>query len=165
MFVHIIKPWDVIIFCWCHHLMTNVWTTLQSTRYPSECYYSEMETDFWVQFYASEIKDCFKRLSLINIYMYLFLQRLLSLNNSHVIAVIHFHFCSFNNSLKQETPLHSPHIYEHVTLCRQQVQVHLVQYLCSHICLTSADLLVLHLYLCRVRKDFHFCPSNPIFWV
>ena len=89
--------------------------------------------------------------------MYLFLQRQLSLNNSHVIAVIHFHFCSFNNNLKQETPLHSPRIYEHFTLCQQQL-------LCSHIYLTSADLLVLHLCLCRVRKVFHFCPSSPIFW-
>ena len=40
-------------------------------------------------------------LFLINIYMDLFLQGLLSINNSHVIVVIRFHFRSFHNSLNK----------------------------------------------------------------
>ena len=86
-----------------------------------------METNFWVQFYASEIND-FKFLSLLitNIYLDLFLQGLLSLNNPHAIVVIHFYFRSFHK-FKQETLLYSLHIFEHFKLCWWQVQVRLLQ--------------------------------------
>ena len=38
-----------------------------------------------------------------------------------------FSFPFISNQFKQQTPLHSPHLFQHLKLCRQQVQVLLLQ--------------------------------------
>ena len=133
--MNVIKPRNVIFFFFsssfllllkpspcdeCLGCLTKYWIPFRMVLFLTE-------TNFWVQFYASAIND-FKSLSLlmINIYLDLFLQGLLSLKNSHAIVVIHFYFHSFHK-FKQETLLYSLHIFEHFKLCWQQVQVRFLQ--------------------------------------
>ena len=108
--------------------MTNVLAALQCTGNLQNAFIPKWKQIFEINVLPLKLKIVLKEtLFILNQYMDLFLKGILSLNNSHVIVVICFHFRSFNDSLKLETSIHSPHIFDNFKLNRRQVQVRLLQ--------------------------------------
>ena len=95
-----------------------------------------------------------KTLSLFLINMDLFLQGILSLNDSHVIVVIYFHFCSFNNSLNKR---HLYILYKYFNIPNYVGDKYRFVYyslLCSHFFLSGPNLLCLScLFLSNFALD------------